>query len=191
MSRLMWWPKVCYKLKDKCMLDHEADRRKVFARQLAAKSVSPVCTFGWFPVWHSVGRLWLCIFAWTTVIFYNSDSDLCQHCEILEEGNSKCALRCCRLWSAASMFPSVVLSRLHVEWSSFLFWCSPPACWGYSSSRKCLHLRDKTMRMLMERFDKAVLLQPEKDTWEHHLGLWTSNQTIKQKNKTRLRRIRF
>lgn len=69
------------------MFDNEADRRKVFARQLAVKSITCVGTFGWFPVWHGVGRLWLCICMWTTVIIYNSDSDICQHCGILEEGN--------------------------------------------------------------------------------------------------------
>lgn len=58
-------------------------------------SVSHVGTSGWFPVWHGVGRPWLHICMRTIVIVYNSNSDLCQHCEILKEGNqATCALRC-------------------------------------------------------------------------------------------------
>lgn len=53
-------------------------------------------TSGWFPLWHGVGRPWLHVCMWTIVIVYNSNSDLYQHCEILEEGNqATCALRCC------------------------------------------------------------------------------------------------
>ena len=68
----------------------------VFARQVAGGGVSHVGTCRWFPLWRGVGRLWLHLCMQTIVIIYNTNSDLCQHCEILEEGNQEtCALRCC------------------------------------------------------------------------------------------------